>query len=321
MTRFAYYLLSLSIWLATVYAVVVAVLPGEPQWLFDAALLIGLVGAWEQIARKPDGSRRVMLPLVVGVGLLILGFMLDTRYYLHPYMGYGLASLALIYWLLRRFSTVSEAWYELSLRITPLLMALAMLPLIFDGGVIIAPVTTPILILIIAGHARHGLEERRANPTLTVPWVALTVSLWIGVGLVAGIAAYPPLRPDVTGTLIESVSANWIRFATLSALFAMGNQITADLHGEERRITGWSAYWLIAFGTIIGGVILLCAGVVEVYLNYLDTPSSEIRHLLQPLMALCRWAIAGGALIYALQFFMRRPPGLLSSDSEPRRRR
>jgi hypothetical protein len=88
------------------------------------------------------------------------------------------------------------------------------------------------------------------------------------------------------------------------------NQGTAELRGQNRRITGLMPFWLVAFGVLGGALALSGVGIVQVFTERMSsTGYLDVQNLVIPLYT--GWVVglvslALGVLIYALGFRARR---------------
>lgn len=250
-----------------------------PAWL----LLIGLLGGrLYMLTADPFDplvqAERRAFAVSVGAWTLLHALVALTAPRFQVNIALPLLSLPLMYWLMTRFSRIDAVWARLSMRVTTLLIALAGIGW-YSGATWLALYVSPVCVLITAAHAYRAFSDQNGSRTLAAHWLALMLLLWIGASLIGGADA--------------ALRGYWLTFAALALVLGMGSQITADWRGENRRITGLSAYWLVAFGVIFSRL----------------TPDPALWGLLPPL----------GVLVYAAQFVIRRPPGLLSSGSEPPR--
>lgn len=311
--RVAYLLIAASIGLA-----LPASLGVPPPWF----LLIGLFGGRLYLLTMDPYLQADRPALITSVGVwagihLAIG-LLDAR--IQTLVGLPLLTLPLVYWLMTRFANLPEVWLTSSFRVTTVLMGLFSFGLLMGNSFTLL---APLCMFIIAAHLYHAFANQNGSRTLAAHWVALALILWIGVGLFGE----TPLVTDMRFSNGTGTQTNWLCYATLSVILGMGSQITADLRGENRRITGLSAFWLVAFGVILVGVSSLELHQVRRFLT-----SADENWMYNPviidvwdsfLMENLIWvfAIPFGLIIYLVQFVIRRPPGLLSSDSEPRRLR
>ncbi len=311
--RLAYFLIAFCIVLAIPFSIVEL-----PDWL----LLIGLFGGRLYILSIDpllQNDRRMFWASVILWGVVhVIVSVVDAP--ARAFIGLPLLSLPLIYWLMSRFSNITEQWMNLSFRVTTILMGIAGWFLTHLGESELGAFAIPICILIVASHTYRAFSDRNDNRTLTAHWVALAILLWIGAGLLAAMVLFMSAGYWVRDTLILTVLKEWMRYATLAVILAMGNQITADIRGENRRVTGLSAYWLFAFGVIIGRLVMVYAGILQLSpLHQFEPSPAAINEWFRLIWLAGFWniAILLGLIIYAVQIFIRRPPGLLSLNSEP----
>jgi hypothetical protein len=252
---------------------------------------------------------RVLQVLAVGINLDV---------------AYVLAAVALGYWLMHRFSDVPQGWADNSLYTVAGLLSIAgvlvSLPEFYILGAPewvrilgnIALLVVPILYLIVAAHSYKALSNRNPTVTLAAHWYALgLLLLLIGAGLLGGLQAAPGIRQWTAGTRLSDLQTTLTTFAIVAIVLGVVNQVAAEMRGQNRRVTGLTPFWLVAFGIVGGAAVLGCAGVVQTYLEriagigYLETQT-----LLIPLymLWLLAWlAIALGIGIYTLTLWLRRP--------------
>ena len=229
---------------------------------------------------------------------------------LNCYVAEVLAALALLYWLIERFSTISRLWAEMSLYTVAGLMALAGSLVTLGTLGMISPVfacIVPPLCLLFASHTYAAFSSRNSANTLAAHWAALGVLLLIGVGLLGG--AQAALHEWMAGTRLSDLLPTLAQMAVAAILLGVCNQISAELRKENRRVTGLMPFWLVAFGAVGGGLALAGAGLAQGFLQaqvgYLDAQG-----LIAPLYAL--WIgglalLALGLILYGLIFWLRRP--------------
>jgi nitric oxide reductase subunit B len=239
-------------------------------------------------------------------------------------VAYPLAAFGLGYWMMRRFSDEEPMWLDTGTYTVAGLVTLAgvlvTLPPLFQLGTEgiavtlgnIAVILVPALYLIAAAHCYAPLANRSKNPALSAHWFALSLMCFLlGIGLLGALQAAPGIGQWTVGTRLTDLQSTLALFGAVAMGLGVVNQGAAELYGQNRRITGLTPFWLVAFGAIGGGLALGAAGVVQTYLErvlsvgYLDT-----QNLLTPLYAL--WVIglllvAAGAGVYALMFWARRP--------------
>lgn len=305
--RIAYLLIATSVGLAIPFS-----FTGLPDWL----PLIGLFGGRLYVlATQPNlqGRSGALLFLVAGwAGVHLLSIAMNVPHIV-SFAGLPLFSLLLMYEFMPRFSVVPDVWMKSSLRVTVGLLVITawMISMVITAP--FAAVIAPVCLLIIAAHLYHALSNGNGSRTLIVPWLTLAVIVWIGVGVFSGVFIIDALllaAEERSAPFFYPLLANWMRWAALAVILGVGNQVVADLRGENRRITGWSAYWLVTFGVIVGGLVQLGAGLVQAYLIYAGIEAGQAAVLVSPLITLARlwqFAIPLGLIIYLVQLFIRRP--------------
>ncbi len=300
--RIAYLLIAASIGFA--------LLSGLRVW-FEIPLLLGLFGARLYLLTLDpvlSGNRRLMAASI-GIWALLHYVVGVSAAAVRDFVGLPLLSLPLIYWLMTRFSTVTETWITLSFRVTTVLLALAGFGALMVNEVPAFSTIIPICLFIIAAHFYHTFTSPNGNRTLAAHWVVLTLLLWLGAFI--GTALVPQLgltNPTHAFGTVRLHSVN--EFAALTVILGLGNQITADFRSENRRITGLSAYWLVAFGITVSTLITLLASAVHSYVvNRGLNPNvmPEDFYLISKQAYIWQWAIWLGLIIYLVQFWIRRP--------------
>lgn len=297
----------------TVVLVVANVLMSQPRaavipvWavgmsLYVVSLIIGLLPAPDFL---PD---RVLRALALG---------------LQQGVAYPMAIIALAFWLMHRFSNITPQWAQLGLYTVAGLTALAgglqTLPQFYTLGAgqavetlgSIGAVVVPVVYLIFAAHSYRAFSDRNTNATLSAHWLALGILLLLGAALLSGLNALPGVRVYTAGTRLSDLQVTLVQSGVISVLLGVFNQIAAELRGLNRRVTGLTPFWLVAFGAFVSGAALASAGLVQVYLErLLSIGYLESQALIVPLYSL--WVIglvllAAGLIIYALGMRARRP--------------
>lgn len=312
-----------------------------PLWVL-LVMLILLVSFGVFIGRDVSVWTSVSLVWMAGlvvtifafaVGLFVSGdFVRDARLAtlalgLRFNVGYILSALALIFWLVRRFSTVREAWAERGLynlagmlAIAGVCVSIGSLSTLTDEAIVqtignLGAIFTPIVYLIFAAHTYRALSERNSSTTLAAQWVALTVILWVlGMAVMGSLLSIVGLNQWVQGTRLTDLRLSLVAFGIIAVILGMINQVASHFREDSRRITGLMPFWMVAFGIIGGGVALFGAGIVQVYLErvltvgYLETQTYMI-----PLYVF--WVVGMmlsglGLVVYALGFWARRPSSI-----------
>ncbi len=277
--------------------------------LLQSAIIICVILS---MARAPVQTRIIRVWLI-GMGLVIL----NQLFLPQSFIAYLLPALALGYWLIRRFSDVSQLWVDTSLYTVATLLTLAgilqlVLPTLPTFLGIPGAVISSIFYLIYAAHSYKPLSTRNATHTLAAHWFALAVLLVIfGLAFLGAVLAVPDVHRWTHTTYLTDAQHSFTSFAVIALILGTINQAGAELRGHNWRITGLMPFWLIAFGSIGSGLLLAAAGLVQVYLERVfSLPPAEVDALLQPLFILHMIFVAStalGFLIYALGFRARRP--------------
>jgi len=176
-----------------------------------------------------------------------------------------------------------------------------------------ATLLMPLLALIVVAHAYRTLANRSRASTLAAHWTALAWLLFLlGFGVLMPLTGMPVIREWAAGTLLDQSAALFASLFPLSVIPGMVNQVAAELHGKDGRITGLMPFWLVAFGWLIAGSSLAVAGVIQIYVGrVLGVPAGDVLVLLEPVFVLCAFGWLSGAtgvLVYGLAFWYRRPP-------------
>lgn len=268
-----------------------------------AGTIIGLIPTTDYL------QDRALRALAVGVNLNV---------------AHVLAAVALGYWLMRRFSDISQGWADSSLYTVAGLLSLAgvlvSLPGFYTLGVSnwvqllgnIAVIAVPVTYLIFAAHSYRALSSRNPTFTLAAHWYTLgLLLLLLGPALLGGLQAAPGIHQWTAGTRLADLQTTLTALAVVAIVLGVVNQAAAELRGQNRRVTGLMPFWLVAFGVIGGAAALGSVGLAQTYLErivgvgYLETQT-----LIAPLYALwlLGWLSAAlGVGIYALAFWARRP--------------
>ncbi len=239
-------------------------------------------------------------------------------------VAFPLATVALGFWLMHRFSNVTPGWADMSIYsvgglVTVAGVLVSLTPLHILGAPEwtrtlgnLAVFVVPIAYLIFAAHSYKALSDRNATYTLAGHWYTLSLLLLLlGVGLLGGVQSAPGISTYTLGTRLTDLQSTFAGLAVVSMTLGVVNQGAAELKGHNRRLTGLSPFWLVAFGIIGGGLALGAAGVTQTIterqlsVGYLNTQT-----LIIPLYQ--GWffglvAVLLGAVIYGLTYWLRRP--------------
>lgn len=300
----------------------------------QAGVLVGAVGL---IGRAAAARSGVVLVWMVGLILHVAGLLLLLIPFDHPLTawtarslaltvqtgGLMLAALGVIYWLLHRVSDVTPGWAQSSLYTTAGLLVIAAAARIVSDLAGLLPTgsldTFSALLsgaavvgwLIVLAHAYHALSRRNSTQTLAGHWIVLAYLAWFIGALISAAASVPALRPNLAGTRALDAADSLIALGLVAIVLAAINHITAELRGENRRITGLIPVWLVSAGAIGGSLLLAIAGIVQAYLEravqlgYLETQALLVPLYIGWVAALI--LIALGAVSYGLGLYARRP--------------
>ena len=291
--------------------------PFETSLLLDSAMAVFLLAVLglSQFERQQSAFLRVWQ-----IGILLLALSLPGahladvigRFQLH--VAYGVCGISVFFWLMTQWSRVSLEWARDGVRIVAVLLALA-------GGLIsIAPLGLPTLIIgiatlfippcymILAAHSCRALSERSANASLAPHWTALAALYWLVGGGLLGTLGIHLKTPASHLTAAQQSLIGWVM---LAIVLAFVNATATELRGDNRRVTGYVPFWLVAFGAGLATILQASRGIVEIYLrDVFALEAAAIVGLLLPLTLIwliCLLAIALGIIIYALGFWARRP--------------
>jgi hypothetical protein len=129
--------------------------------------------------------------------------------------------------------------------------------------------------------------------------------------------AVPELTRLTADTHIDELQRTLVPLAAVVIGLAIVNQGTAEMRGENRRVTGLMPFWIVAFGSVGLTLTAAGAGLVQVYLQrVMMLPTAEVRAYLSPLYA--AWGIMvltvlPGLVIYFLGLWWRRPDAMRRS--------
>ncbi len=296
--------------------------PFKTSLMLDTAtaiLLLAVLGL-SRAARRQSAFLRVWQ-----IGILLIAISLPAEHWAAPnwagvisrfriHAAYGVCGISVFFWLMTRWSRAPIEWAQDGVRIAAVLVALAgslisiapfgMPPLIAA----IATALIPLCYMILAGHSYRALSERTANASLSPHWTALAALYWlIGGGLLGALGIH--LRMPA-GHLADA-QQGLITWVMLAIVLAFVNVSATELRGDNRRVTGYVPFWLVAFGVGSATVLQVCRGVVEIYLrDVFALEAAAAAGLMLPLTLIwiiCLLAVAAGILIYALGFCVRRP--------------
>lgn len=304
--------------------------------LLDIGQAVVLALTLYAIWKTPLAWPPVLLAWMTGMALLVLctaaGLIPTDDYVLDRLLrmlsvnarlnvAYVVSAVALGFWLLTRFSNAPQMWANEGLYTTAGLLAVAgalasLAPLYPLGGsealgsaaVFIIPLAYGIYL----AHSYRGLSDRNPTRTLAAHWFGLAILLlFLSVGVLGALQSLPGVAQWTLGTRLTDLQSTLTALGAAAMLLGVVNQASAELRGQNMRITGLLPFWMVAFGVLGGGAALGAAGVTQVYLERIVTFGYlETQMLLTPLYALWIAAtllMALGLLVYLLGFWARRP--------------
>jgi hypothetical protein len=236
------------------------------------------------------------------------------------YLGYPLAAAALGFWLGRVFSRLPEIWFQIGIKVVTgvilvsgvlltLVASYPFLPIEGLGGLIV--VIVPLCYLIYARHGYAPLGNRSDSPALAAHWAALCLLLLLLMALAGTVTGVPGIRQWTLGTRLDALQESLGLYAALAMGLGCLNQMALELRGILRRVTGLMPFWLMSFGVFGLCLTLLIAGTAQVYLEGLaGLPTSTTIPLIAPPglgVVIGSGLMLTGAVIYALQLWVRRP--------------
>lgn len=322
------YVLSLRrIW--TALAIVsVALCPFDFRTALDLAAALALLLTLALSYRAAAGYASVYLR-AWQIGLLLIGISfaaapllgdraLEALRAFQLQVAMPIAGLGFMFWLMRRYSRVEAEWAAEGLRITALLVFLAG-SLISLGRLGLSAVLSigatpliPLCYIILAGHSYRALSSRNENASLAPHWIAVATLYWlVGGGFLGALSIQPAIGEAMRATSLAAAQDWLARWVLLAIVLAVVNEGASSLRGDNRRVTGYVPLWLVVFGAGLASIVEACRGVAQITLREIAAlETSAMPELLLPLTVvwiICLAAVAGGIVIYALGFWLRRP--------------
>ena len=319
-----------ALWLRRLWTALVIASVALSPFDFDTALdLATAILVLVSLAASYQSGERSAYQRVWQIGLLLIaasivgaqplaGQALEAARAFRLQAAYPTAGLAIMFWLMRRYSRVDDEWAQDGLRIVAVLVFLAGglislgrlgLPVVISYG---AAALAPLCYIILAGHSYRALASRNENASLAPHWIALATLFWlVGGGFLGTLAIQPAINAAIQGTDLAAAQDWLARWVLLAIVLAFANEAASALRGDNRRVTGYVPLWLIAFGAGLAGVTQACRGVAQIYLRVIGgLDAAAMREDLLPLTVvwiICLSAVAVGILAYALGFWLRRP--------------
>lgn len=241
---------------------------------------------------------------------------LATFAHLRLFLALPLMSLSAVGWLMHRISNLTP---ETIRRLLATLSSWIIL-----AGLVSEPTLarswTPVALLalpmcgITAAIGTRALRDRNPSATLAPQWFALTLLLWLILGLLLAIVRQPSLIISAGTTALAELPAFVVTLTAFSLVLACINQAAAELFGMNGRITGYLPFWCVAFGSI--GFVLASAGagIARIYSETVaGMPFISAQQQIAPLYAgalAAFWLFTLGVALYALAFWRRLPRSL-----------
>lgn len=276
-----------------------AALAYPAAWLLDlpfTTALAGLVGVAVLILMElvPSAPSRGLVIWRAGMALAGIGLLLPALIAailpgdvftaliggviadgLRANIGIPLASAALMFWLMHRFSTVTPVWAARGARTCGGLIALAgawltlpgldafgapdwMRALIGVGGFI-----PPLAWAVVAAHTYAALARSGMTQARTTHWTALAALLFLLGGLVGGLRALPGFAAWTAPALSDTLMTWGAAAVLLGAL----NQTSAAFGGRAARGGALAPFWLVTGGVLIAVWALSMADTAQTALD------------------------------------------------------
>lgn len=314
--RIAYLLYGVAVILLVVAGISLIVTPEMRASLplFELSMISGLVGGgvYALSVERDTSHHRTTKVLITGAAVtaFFAGVTLFTAdspviSQARVFIGYGLWGIGLIFWLMRRFSGVSDGWIKTGVMSCAGLTVLAggLISLSAWIGSFPAAIVAPICAVVVAAHVHRAVIEPNRWRTLAAYWCSLAaVGYIVAYGLLSPLAL---LLPD--SYAVQQFSA--YLFLTAITLGTI-NQTVAEMQWHNRRITGLLPYWCIAFGWLMSIVLALLLHTAEQYLTtYAQLDAASLNAAVQPLhtgLTVSSVLLAAGFLLYAVGFYVRR---------------
>jgi hypothetical protein len=310
------------LWLTLgIVASVLALLNGQHElWraimACQALLLLALVGL---LAYRRSAWSSVVLVWSTGMALhgaflLVNAFDLFSTIQADVYLAQMPVALALMFWLMLRYSNITRAWAEPGLLVVVGWLLTAGALRLLDTSAFpawaawLAVAYSLLAYTVFAAHCYRALSDRNRTNTLAAHWHAVTVlALLLVTGYVGTAGLIPGADAQIVQTWIVDLPLMGAEIGFVALGLGLLNQIAAELRGHDRRVTGLLPLWTISAGWLLSIVTSLLTGTVQVF--YARIGYSETSGDLLPLL---RFLAAGhalvlvGALIYALGVYARR---------------
>ncbi len=314
----------LRIWICLV-AIVLCLGPFTEAAALDLTLALALLAGLAGSARGLPATSRMRIwqlgMLLIAASLpashLASGELAEALRALPLHLAFPLCALSLAFWLLTRLGALSDDLAEARLRICAFMLGFAAL-LSSLGRITLPPILAACaaaLVIIafglVASHLARPLREPNENKSLAGHWIALAALSWLAFGALGAISLTGGLWQAMRGTDLAAAWDGIGGWGSLAIALALVNYTASALRGDNRRVTGYLAFWLISFGAGFAFIAQLCRGVAQAYLREYANPAAlSEAELLLPLTLIwlvCQVVLAAGMIVYALGYFARRP--------------
>lgn len=294
-------------------------------WLLDvltvALLLVYLLISHDKIPSPYLRVWEIGMMLIIGsllAKIVVVGQSATILALFQTHVAYASCGVSTAFWLMTRWSHVRAEWAQDGVMIVATLIGVTGLLISFAPigypawlGVIVASIV-PIPYMIFAGHSYRALKDRNHNQSLSPHWIGIAVLLWLaGGGFLGMISTQAGIQRWMMDTALASAQLGLMNWGILAIILSLVNYATAELRGENRRVTGYMPLWMIAFGSGFAFIVQACLGVLQIYLGGLmGIDPIKVDSLLIPLhiiWIICLMTVVMGIAIYALGFWVRRP--------------
>jgi hypothetical protein len=240
-------------------------------------------------------------------------------------IGIPLASVALMFWLMHRFSTVTPIWAARGARTCGGLIALAgvwltlpgldafgspdwMRALIGVGGFI-----PPLAWAMVAAHTYAALTRSGMTNARTTHWTALAALLFLLGGLAGGLQALP----DFAAWTAPGLSDTLMTWGAAAGMLGALNQMSAAFGGRAARGGALAPFWLVTSGVLIAVWALSMTFAAQTALDQgAGVGLAGSAGLIAPLrsLALLGWLALGlGIGWYGVGYWARPPAALMEA--------
>ncbi len=312
---------ALTVWVGIAALILTALVPsalrrGLAVWRAGMALAgIGLLLPALLAAILPGDVFTALIGGVIADGLRVS-------------IGIPVAAVALMFWLMHRFSTVTPVWAARGTRTCGGLIALAgawltlpglaafgapnwMRTLIGVGGFI-----PPLAWAVVAAHTYAALVRSGMTTARTTHWTALAALLFLLGGLTGGLRALP----EFAAWTAPALSNTLMMWGAAAVMIGALNQTSAAFGGRAARGGALAPFWLVTGGVLIAVWALSMAYAAQTALALgAGVGLAGSAGLIAPLrsLALVGWmAAVFGVSWFGVGFWRRPPAALIEAEQE-----